>query len=205
MPTTIQTSAARLVLGVSLTLGVGLPILGCSGGVMNHDESDEPSKRSGDASNFQPAKAAIGMWKVKPGEEDLRKLKVIDMALNRPQSDESMLSKKLKPGPTPAEVEVFKAIKALAPDSQEAAFFKTQLDMMKTATLQITRDTYILDFGPEHEEYGYSVAKEGANRLTVKLDSGETHDLTFDGPDRIEVLIRDAGSEELNLTFVRKN
>ena len=116
-----------------------------------------------------------------------------------------LLSKKLKPSPTPAETEVFKAIKALAPDSPEAAFFKTQLDMMKTATLQITKDTYILDFGPEHEEYEYTVAKEGANRLTVKLDSGEVHELTFDGPDRIEVLIRDSGPEELNLTFVRKN
>ena len=203
MPTTLRTSAVRLVIGASLTLGVGLPILACSGG--GADVTEKPSKRAGDDSKFKPAKAAVGMWKVKPGEEDLRKLKVIDMALNRPQSDESMLSKKLKPSPTPAETEVFKAIKALAPDSPEAAFFKTQLDMMKTATLQITKDTYILDFGPEHEEYEYTVAKEGANRLTVKLDSGEVHELTFDGPDRIEVLIRDSGPEELNLTFVRKN
>lgn len=191
--------ARRTLLAGGLALAVGLPTLACTGGT---------TEGGGDAGGGEEAAPkdtqakALGNWQVQPSKEDMRMLKIFNMALN-PKIQLDEFKQKLQPPPTPEEIELFKQVQQLDPSSPEAQFVKMQIKMMKESNLEITESKWVLEMGGERDEWTYSVVEKTDTTLTVKLDSGETNTLTFKSDDKIAVKITDAGGS-MELQFARK-
>ena len=193
----LETKARRLTLAAAVAFAVGVPTLACTGSAdVAEDVADEPAEDG-------LAAKSVGNWRVKPSDEELRQLKILDMAINKEGSNVGMLQKKLKPPPTPEEIATFELLKSMDPNSPDMQFAKMQLEMMKSANLEITSSKWNLTFGGETESWSYTVQSESGSKLVVKLDSGEVNELNFVDDDNIKVTLKD-DLGEMELQFARK-
>lgn len=202
MSTWIDRKARRLLLAGALAFAVGAPTVACMGGGTTEEGGGDEGGGGDEAAPKDVQEKALGNWTVQPSKEDMRMLKIFNMALN-PKMNVDQFKEKLQPPPTPEEVELFKQVQTLPPDSPEAQFVKMQIKMMKESLLEITESKWILTMGGEKDEWTYSVVSKDDTTLTVKLDSGETNTLTFKSDDKIAVKITDAGGT-MELQFARK-
>lgn len=176
----------RLLLAGALSITVGIPTLACTGG---GQAVESPSSR------------IQGTWKIQPNEADLRNLKILDFALNKPTKLDQ-LKKKLKPKMTSSELEMFNAVSKAPKNSPEIKMAKAQMAIMKSARLTITSSNYSLNLGGNTDEWQYEISKETGKQLTLKLDNGEVHNLTFETDNLINVVI--TKPERLELRFKRE-
>lgn len=204
MSSWIDHKARRMLLAGALAFAVGAPTIACMGGETSSDEGggDDGGDDGGDEAMDAQAKS-IGNWQVQPSPEDMRLLKIINMALN-PKMDVAKFKQKMKPPPSDAEVAQFKELQSIPANSPEAQFLKTQIKMMKESNLEITDSKWILAVGGEKDEWTYTVESQTDDSVTVKLSSGETNTLNFVNDNKIKVKIKDAGGE-MELQFARKS
>jgi hypothetical protein len=191
----------RLMLAGAVALTVGLPILACGGGADRADPVKETIVEEDDG--LDPEQAIVGVWMIQPEATQLRELKIIDFAVNRPDTKLGQLKKRLKPPPTEAEIKTYNELRAADPNSPEIDFAKMYLDMLKSARLEITSSKWALDLAGEQDSWTYTVQGKTADSLTVKLEDGSVNKLVFKDEDHVDVQLTQGG-QTLDLGFKRE-
>jgi len=174
------------------------------GGGEEASDDDDAAGDDDDAEEFDAAEALKGNWQVKPHPDDLRELKVINEAM-KPKGDKEKLKKKLKPGPTPAELKLFDDVRKMPKDSPELEFLKAMIKIMKDARVEIDDKTYVLTVADDKITMQYTMTEKSGETAKVEITNGgnkEKHELTFKGNDEIAVAITSPRPQ--NLVFVRK-
>ena len=196
-----NTKMRRVMWAGALAVTVGLPTLACSGSSDSEDAVEEVVEED---DSFDPEEAIVGTWMIQPEKAQLRELKILDFAINKPKTGVEQLKKRLKPPPTEAEIITFKELRKADPSSPEVEFAKMYLEMLKSARLEISSSKWTLDMAGEKDSWGYTIESKTDDALKVKLESGEVNELSFANEDLIDVEIKQQG-ESLRLRFKREN
>ncbi len=203
----IEHKARRLIIVGALAFAVGAPTVACMGGGddVASDDDDAGDDDDDKADGFDAAEAIKGTWQVRPHADDMRELKIIDMAM-RPKGNKEMLKKRLKPPPTADDLKLFDEIRKMPKDSPDIQFLKSMIKMMKDARLVIDDSTYVLTIADDSQTMQYTMSDKGEDSCKVSIKNGpggdEEHELTFDGDKIINVKITSPRPQ--NLVFARK-
>ena len=192
----------RLLFVGAVALTVGIPTLACSGGSGGGDEAEEVAEVEEDDAGTDAAAKIQGTWQVQPEASQLRELKIVNLAINKPNAKVEQLNKKLDPDATPEEVAMFNELKKADPSSPEVAFAKTFIQMMKDARLEVDANKWTLTMAGDTDSWTYTVASSSDDSVTVKLESGETNEMTFVNDDLVKVKIVEGG-ESMDVQFRR--
>ena len=186
----------RAAIWGTLGLAVVVPMLACTGG----DTATEVA-----SNDVTDPKATIqGRWKIFPSEEDLRALKVLNLALDT-SSQLGDLQTKLSPAPTAAEEQEYQRIHSIAlanPNDVILNAVRAKIDMMKTGEVEIKANRVTLSYDSGESSWGYTVNSAETNKLVLTLDSNETQTYAFDGKDAMRMSMMSNG-EPLDLGFKR--
>ncbi len=208
MSTWFEHSARRLVVAGALAFAVGAPTLACMGGGGTTEEDGGGADDGGadDGGADEASKSAhqrsVGTWQVQPSKEDMRQLKILNMALN-PKIKEAQFKQKLKPPPSNDELALFRQVKQVPPNSPDAQLVRMQIKMMKESRLTITEAKWTMEMGGDKQEWSYTVVSDSPDTVKVKLDSGEESTLKFVNDNKIHVTLVDQG-KTMELQFARK-
>jgi len=201
----IEHKARRLLIVGALAFAVGIPTIACTGGGEEASDDDDAGDDDDAPEEFDAADAIQGSWQVQPHKDDLRQLKIIDMAM-KPKIDKKKFKAKLKPPPSADEEKMFDEIRKLDKNSPDVKFMKSMIKMMKNARLDIDDSTYKLTVEDDTQTMQYEITDKGENTAKIKLSNGpggdEKHELTWDGNDKIDVKITEPRPQ--NLVFKRK-
>lgn len=201
----IEHKARRLMIVSALALAVGIPTIACTGGSEDVSSDDDDAAGDDDEKEFDAAESLKGNWKVKPHDDDLRGLRIIDQAL-KPGGSKEKLKKKLKPPPTADELKMFAELQALPKDSADVKFLQSILKIMKDAKVKIDGKNYVLTVAEDSQTFPYEITDKGDHTAKISITDGpggdEKHELTWDGEDTIDVKITHPRPQ--NLVFVRR-
>jgi hypothetical protein len=169
-----------------------LPILACSGGDTTTDAAVvEPAPPPPPPSNevTDPATTVQGTWKVYPSDEDLRQLKILNLALDT-TSTEADLGKRLTPPPTADETKQYNDLKAAIkanPNDPSVKMAEDIIKMMKNTEMTVTGTEVTLSIDGNPSTWTYTVDSASTNNLQLTLSSNEKQSYVFEGPDMMRL------------------
>jgi hypothetical protein len=182
----VQDKARRLALAAGVAFVVGAPTLACMGGEVEVTDAvtDGGSTDGGGGTDAKDPKSLIvGTFQMLPPEEELRKLKVINAAINGKGDAKAKLGKLTK-----EEEALFKEWEGKK--GPEVKGMRSQIKFMRGTQFTFTDSQVTVQFGDE--KFGpvsYEVVTATDSRTVVKFDPGlgngmETHDITWKSADR---------------------
>jgi hypothetical protein len=174
--------AKRLLIGLGLSLAVGLPTVACMGD-SSETPNEAPAGGDDDAGEDDAASKIVGKWQMQPDKSELRNLMIIDAALSGKPKKKDKLGK--LSGTEQALFNEWKGKKGA-----EADFMKAQIKLLKGYQLTFTSSQVTVKFGPDSfGPVSYTVKSASDSGLTVTFDPGlgngvETHKITWSGDGR---------------------
>ncbi len=100
------------------------------------DDDDAAGDDDDDKAGGEDNARLKGNWKVKPHADDMRELKVMEMAL-RPNGSKDKLKQKMKPPPNKDELALYDEVRELANGSADRAFLSAMMAIIKGAKVEI--------------------------------------------------------------------